>query len=329
MQNGIQPLFGLLWGATAKIKHTHLEFSRLFKLIRIFREKRPAIVHTYMFAANSYGRVAAIITRVPTIIASERNVVEAGKDKKKYWVYIDKLLASFSHGIICNTHDASEFLVNNYSYDNKKVFTVHNGIRVTDILGNTSAKNKLGSSQKLVGTVGRLYPQKNHKLFLDMAKTTLDRSERNSIRFLVVGAGLLQKQLIEYASELGIEGNVVFTGERDDIPRLLNDMDVFVMTSLYEGLSNAIMEAMVVGVPVVATDVGGNSELVVDGETGFICPSNDADALARKVIYLLNNADVSRSLGERGRNRIFRKFSVENMINKTEEIYNQLLETVC
>ncbi len=302
------------------------EFTRLFKLIKILKVIKPDIVHTYMFSANSYGRVAAFIVRVPFIIASERTPGEIGKDKNKYRIYIDKLLASFTHGIICNSHKASDSLVKRYSFNAKKVFTVHNGFNVANFLKNNSFNSQKKLAKKVVGTVGRLYPQKNHRLFLDMAKIVLERSEDESIKFVIVGKGELRDELERYSQSLGIENNVMFMGERNDIPDLLQNMDIFVMTSLYEGMSNAIMEAMAAGLPVVATDAGGNSELVIDGETGFLCPSNDAKVLAGRVARLINDGKEAKRMGENGRKRILNEFGIEKMIKETENIYKELLE---
>lgn len=119
----------------------NIEFSRVFRLIKIFREKRPDIVHTYMFSGNSYGRIAAILTRVPVIIASERSLPEIGKNKRRYHIFIDRLFSSFSHGIICNSYIAAEILVIKYSFNSQKVFTVSNGIDASFYLKENS-KNK-------------------------------------------------------------------------------------------------------------------------------------------------------------------------------------------
>jgi glycosyltransferase involved in cell wall biosynthesis len=295
------------------------EFARLFKLIKILKAEKPDIVHTYMFAANSYGRIAAIIDRVPVIIASERNLVEIGKDKNKFDIYIDKLLAPFSQGIICNSDKASKSLVEKYSFNGSKVFTVHNGIDASPV------RNGISNRIKIIGTVGSLYPQKNHSLFLDMAKIVLERSENKDIKFLIVGKGPLRNELERCSKALNIESNVAFAGEREDVPELLQTMDIFVMTSLYEGLPNAIIEAMAAGLPVIATDVGGNSELVINRETGFLCRSNDAKALAEKVVSLINNEQEAKRMGKNGKKRALSEFGVERMIRKTENIYMELL----
>lgn len=301
------------------------EFTRLFRLIKLIKVIKPDIVHTYMFSANSYGRIAAILTGVPIIVAAERNLPEIGKDKNIYQICCDKLLAIFSDGIICNSFKASDTLVKKYSFNTKKVFTVHNGINVRDFLKENSFNCKKQLASKVIGTIGRLYPQKNHKLFLDMAKAILDISGNSNIKFLIVGDGPLRNELEDHSERLGIENSVVFTGERSDIPELLQSMDIFVMTSLYEGMSNTIMEAMLAGIPVVATDVGGNSELVIGGETGFLCQLNDPVALAEKIIGLIKNESKAKQMGENGRKRVMNEFGIRKMIKKTEDVYRELL----
>ncbi|MGQ9570401.1 MAG: glycosyltransferase [Thermodesulfovibrionales bacterium] len=309
------------------LRRKNKEFARLAKLIKLFKTIKPDIVHTFLFSANSYGRIAAILCRAPVIIASERSLPEIGEGKSKFQIYIDKLLALFSHGIICNTQKASEILVKKYSFNAKKVFTVYNGIDVSAFMtkgnNNKSKQNKISS--KVVGTVGRLDPVKNHKLFLDVAKIILDSSKNNEVKFLIIGDGPLKRDLEEYAQKLGIADNVIFTGERTDIPALLKSMDVFVLTSYYEGMSNSIMEAMSAGLPVVATDVGGNSELVINGKTGFLCPLGDTYKLAERIIYLITNENEAKQIGENGEKRMTDDFGVERMVKQTELIYSKIL----
>lgn len=305
----------------------HAEFGRLFKLIRIFREKKPDIVHTYMYAANSYGRIAAILTRVPVIIASERNSAEIDKDKTRTEIYLDKLLAVFTSAIICNSSNAAKSLVNRYSFNDNKIFTIHNGIDSDKFSKRADFDNQRKLAKKVVGTVGRLYPQKNHQLFLDAARILVEKIEDEDLKFLIIGEGPLKDELKSYAKKLGIDGKVIFTGSRDDVPDLLPMMDVFALTSNWEGLSNAIMEAMASGLPCVVTDVGGNSELVVDGETGFVVPPNDPEILAQKVLYLLENEELAREMGERGRQIVENKFDIKQMVWQYSNLYMKKLES--
>ncbi|NOZ25650.1 MAG: glycosyltransferase [Nitrospirae bacterium] len=306
------------------------EVSRLYSLVRLFRTIRPDIVHTYLYSANSYGRIAAVITGVPVIIASERSLPEAGKDKDRGRILLDRILARFSHGIICNSRRAAETLVEKYAFDAGKVFTVHNGINPDDFFREAgrhgrpeTARKSVSTAFRTVGTVGRLHPSKNYRLFLDAARIVLERAG-SRVNFIVIGDGESRAELQRYAQRSGIADRVVFTGERSDVPAMLEEMDVFVMTSLYEGLSNAMMEAMLAGLPVVATDVGGNRELITDGENGFLCPPGDASSLAERILYLLDNGQEAARMGLSGRQRILTEFSAEKMVRATEGIYRKL-----
>ncbi len=307
-------------------RRKHKEFTRLFKLIKLLKTIKPDIVHTQMFIANSYGRVAAIFARVPIIIGHELSLPLRGKDKNIYSVYIDKLLSLFSHGIICNSTMASNILIRKYYYNAKKVFTVHNGIVISDFLKGISPNSHKKSAQKMIGIVARLAPVKNHLFFLDMAKIILDTVQKKDIKFLIVGDGPLRRDLEEYSKTLGIKNYVIFTGERNDIPELMQEMDIFVMTSIYEGIPNTIMEAMMAGLPVVSTDVGAISEIVDNGETGFVCPSHDINIFAKKVISLINDENESRRMGENGKKKILCEYGMEKMVKKIEDIYFSILD---
>lgn len=299
------------------------EFSRLFRLVRVLHGIKPQIVHTYLVSGNFYGRIAAILLRVPVIVASERSLPEIGKDKNVIRFWIDKFLGLFTHAIICNSEKASSALLSNM-YDPEKVFTVHNGIDATGSFANVSGGRNI-PTRTVIGTVGRLYSYKNHRLFLDMARSVLDKYKDRDIQFMIVGDGPLNSELKDYAELLMIGRNVIFAGERFDIPELLRSMDIFVMTSIYEGLPNSVMEAMSVGLPVVATDVGGMGELIVDKITGLLCPPNNVHELAEAISYLIDNEEAARSMGKRGTERILKEFTVAEMALSTERIYERIL----
>ena len=152
----------------------------------------------------------------------------------------------------------------------------------------------------VIGTIGRFYPQKNQRLFLDMAKIVTNNSKKTNVQFLIIGDGPLYKDLKVYTKQLGLHENVVFTGEVLEIQNEFQNIDIFVMILLCEGIPNTIMEAMASGLPVVATDVGGNKEIVSHKITGFLCPSNNAGAIADRVMELLKNKKLARIFGENG-----------------------------
>jgi glycosyltransferase involved in cell wall biosynthesis len=307
------------------LRKKNAKYLRIFTLIKLLNEIKPDIVHTFMITANTYGRIAAIISHVPVVIASERSVIEIGKDKKRFWIYIDKLLSYFSSAIICNSKKASDVLINEFTFNENKVYTIYNGASDIKALRNLREHCRCSNSTIVIGTISNLYPHKNHKLFLDTAKYVLDKSRNKNILFKIIGDGPLKAQLEKYAIKLGIYNNVLFTGERHDIYDLLKGIDIFVLTSLYEGMSNAIMEGMQAGLPVIANDVGGNSELVIDQVTGYLCLSNEATLFAEKITNLIENKSKAKKMGEKGKKRILNEFSIDKMIKKTESVYMKLL----
>jgi glycosyltransferase involved in cell wall biosynthesis len=128
------------------------------------------------------------------------------------------------------------------------------------------------------------------------------------------------------AGKLNIGDRIIFTGQREDVPRILQEVDIVVHPSLTEGLSNVILEAMAAGIPVVATRAGGNSELVDDGRTGFLVPVKDAAQIANAVGRLLDEPQMARTFGERARQRVVDEFALDRMLSKTEALYLRLLE---
>ena len=267
-------------------RNKSFEIKRLFELIQLFRTIQPDIVHSFLFSANSYARITSIIVRTPIIIASERSFPLIGKDKSIFQILVDKLLLPFSDAIICNSSVAAEMLKAKFRYNKNKVFIVPNGLDVDGFLSRIkSGKKKMKNF--IIGTVGSLSIVKNHHLFLETASILLKQLDKNKTKFWIVGDGPLRKNLEAHARELKIEDNITFFGERSDIPEILQEMNVFVLTSFYEGMSNAIMEAMLAGLPVVAIDVGGNKELIQNNITGYLCPSHIAADLAEKILYLI------------------------------------------
>ena len=180
------------------------------------------------------------------------------------------------------------------------------------------------AGQKLkVGTVAHLSPEKGHHVLLEAAARIVSRFPE--VIFVLVGKGELMPQLQETIRELDIEDHVIFTGFRCDSEALMKEFDIFCLPSLSEGLSSAILVAMASSLPVVATQVGGIPELVVDGETGLLVPSNDADQLAAALIKVLGSEGVRRRMGQAGRRRVEQNFTLQRKLDQTEQLYLTLL----
>lgn len=176
----------------------------------------------------------------------------------------------------------------------------------------------------MIGTVGSLYPVKGHRHLLDALPAILKRHPRTVL--LIAGRGELEMTLKAQATRLGVDGHVRFLGMRNDVQRLLSVMDVFVLPSLSEGLSMALLEAMVSGKAAVATKVGGNPELIDHGKTGFlVLPENSSD-LADQLMALLDNPELIRAFGRAGAELVHRRFSKAEMISRYQALYASLLK---
>jgi len=181
------------------------------------------------------------------------------------------------------------------------------------------------NSGLVVGTVAHLSPEKGHCTLLEAAAQVVSRVP--DVRFVVVGSGVLMSSLKKRIQELGIQKRFTFTGFRSDSEVLMKSFDIFCLPSLSEGLSSAILVAMASSLPVIATQVGGIPELVIDGETGILVPPNDADQLAVGLCKVLESPELRRKMGCSGRQRIEEKFTLERKLNETENLYLSLLES--
>ncbi|MEK0337809.1 MAG: glycosyltransferase, partial [Nitrosopumilus sp.] len=177
-----------------------------------------------------------------------------------------------------------------------------------------------------IGIVARLSIEKGHLVFLKAAKKIIN--DFYHAHFLIVGDGKERKKLEEITQELEIQSNVHFLGIRSDIPQIISLFDVAVLTSnpVVETFSNAILEYMAASKPVVATNVGSTSELVIDGETGFLIPFNDSDTLANAILRLLKDGGLAKKMGEVGREKIKERFTVQKMIAKYESLFADLVK---
>ena len=294
-----------------------------FRLKRHIRALAPDVVHTWLFAANAYGRQAAIAAGVKHILAGERCV---DPWKSAWQLSIDRLLAKRTERIVTNSSGVVEFYAGR-GLPADKFVVIPNGIEppaVADPISREAllAELALPAGSRLIGCVGRLWPQKGHKDLIWAAD--LLKSTRDDAHLIVIGDGPLRWRLERFTRQNAVEDKVHFLGERNDVPRLMQHFDVLWLGSAYEGQSNAILEAMAAGVPVIAYDIAGNRDLVIPDETGYLVPLGDRYEFTRRTHWLLDDESLRRRQGDAGRARVQREFTVERMVARHAELYRQL-----
>ena len=307
-------------GMTAKWR-----FDALWRLYRLLRREHPVILHTWMFHANIPGRVLGHLAGVPIVISSERTMGQ----ESRFRYALNRLTHPLADRVVCVSQRVADFAAGVIGIPPQKLVVVPNGIPVEEFQMDNKAETRaaLGISvtSLVIGTVGRLHPVKGTRHLIEAFAQCRTSCQ---LVLLVIGDGPQRAQLESLAQRLGIADRVYFLGNRTDVPRLLQAMDVFVLPSEWEGMPNAALEAMATGLPVVATAVGGTPEVVVDGVTGLLVPPRNSEALAQAIAQLLADPELRRRMGQAGRERVEQLFSVEQMVRKTEALYEELLYSV-
>jgi len=296
-------------------KRGKFDFTILGKLVKLMKMHKIQVVHTHLWGANLWGRVAALVARVPFIIATEHNL---DPWKRKYHLIIDKYLSRYTHKIIAVSNTVRDFYVSKAKINPNKITVVYNGIE----LDKFSFAKKEVNGEFMLGVIGRLVPQKGHKYFL-MAVKDLMRS--SNIKGLVIGSGPEEKNLKELCDRFGLNDRVHFTGFKEDIPALLKEIDIMVLPSLREGLPMVALEAMASGVPVIATRVGGTPEVISDRETGLLVASEDHRALKASIESLITDKNLMEQLRNNARKKVEAEFSSYRMVMKTKQLYYEII----
>lgn len=303
-----------------------MEFNRLIKLIKLTNKIEPDIIQCWGYSATVYGMISAILNSVPIKIITIR-----GKEKyKSIMMYlINYIFYRFSKLIIYNSIEALEYEKKIYNLSEHKLKVVFNGINIddfnTDDIQNRSAVLgiQVPENCKTIGTTSSLTKRKNLTMFLDCAKGILKKW--SNFIFVIAGIGDQVKELKDYAKVLNIEKSVFFLGFRNDIPQLLKCFDALWLTSIEEGTPNSILEAMAAGIPVIATDVGGNREIIKHRINGFIVPLNDMEQMVNYTIEVLNKRLLKEKIIKEARETIRNKFDMNKMIAEMDNIYLSLV----
>jgi glycosyltransferase involved in cell wall biosynthesis len=296
----------------------------VLRLTGFMRRARIDIVHNYLLRANVAGTLAARMARVPLVLNSKRGCHEM-RGLELAAVRLSNRLADC---VTANAEAVRRFVHDNEGCPLEKMVVIPSGIDTDRFapLAPADYKARLGVApdRKVVGIVTRMRVRKGVEEFL--RAMAMVRERRPEACAVVVGEVDLDASLRAMVQELGLDGHLHLLGRRSDMAEVLSAFDLFVLSSHDEGMSNAILEAMAMQRPVVATDVGGTNEVVQDGRTGVLVPAKDPAALAQGILRVLDNAQEATVMGERGRAIAVERFSARAMVRQMEELYMQLLE---
>ena len=301
-------------------------------LFRIFRRLRPAIVHTRNLASLE-AAVPAFAAGVPVRIHGEHGRDEGdlrGDSRKHQW--LRRAHRPFVTHYVALSRDLRDYLHARIGVPAARISHIHNGVD-TERFAPPAGPRVLAAGDPFVGpevwrvgSVGRMQAVKDPLNLVDafLRARELRPGLRDRMRLIMVGDGPLREKAQARLAAAGATAHAWLPGSRDDIPAVLSSLDCFVLPSRAEGISNTILEAMASEVPVVATDVGGNAELVVDGITGALVPPGDAEALAEAIARLADDPDAARRAGEAGGTRARAEFSLDAMVARYRGLYDVL-----
>lgn len=297
------------------------------RLAKLIRSERVSIVHTFSTASDLFGGVVAKLAGCPIVISSRRDM---GFQRSA----LHRTAYRLAGGLFDQVHAVGEQVrrthIEQDGLDPDKVVTVYNGVDVEEIDRSGTCPElsqwvRRGASH-VIAYVANVRPVKAVDVLVETAAIVC-RHEPQA-RFLVVGELRDRKylaQITEVARRMNVSDNVTFTGLRSDVSALLKACDVFYLPSRSEGLSNALLEAMACRVPCVATNVGGNPELVQDGENGYLVAVDDPEGAAQSILKLLRDPSGAVRMGQAGRRIVETRFSVQAMMNKLLELYDGML----
>jgi len=268
------------------------------------------------------GVIAAKIAGVPVVLAGKRCMNGFLSGPK---IEAEKLLWHFCDSIIVNANQIKQYLVNDESIDETKITLIHNGVDL-DAFNLPENGSETREKKPVIGMVAVFREQKDHVTFLKAAKLVL--TQRQDVAFSLVGSGELEDKMKAFVRELGISNHVTFHGRQTGkaLIDIMSGFTISVLSSTNEGTPNVLLEAMALHLPVISNPSGSIRDLVQEGVTGYLFPYKDADYLAKKIHYLIDNKTVSEQMGNAGRKRVEEKFSYQSMYQKYEALYDRLFQ---
>ena len=308
------------------------DLKALFSIYKILKQEKPNIVHTHSSKAGIIGRVAAKLCGIKTIIHTIHGFSFNDTQsffKKNLFIFLEKFCAKLSNILIpVSTENTSKGLKNNIGKKDQYYY-IKLGIDIDNFkhynqIPNLRRELNINQTDIIVTTIGPFKPQKNLPDFIKIA-SNISKTNKN-FKFIIVGDGTLRPSFEQLIKDYDISNNIFLLGWRRDISNILNSSDIFVMTSLWEGLPISTIEAMCCKLAPVVNDVDGQREIIKDGFNGFLIRPYDTDSATEKILLLAQDNNLKTIMGTNAQNTIDKKFSIDYMIKEHENLYIQTIK---
>lgn len=308
-------------------KRRRVDIPFLARLVRLLREERPDVVNTYLWTADFWGRIAALLAGVRHIIVTEQNV---DLWKSRFRKLIDRALFAWTDYAICVSEEVKRFYRDELRLPENRLRVIPNAVDPAVFekpLTETNLRGELAldAADFLFVCVARLHRQKAHEVLIGAVAMLRDQGVEN-FRVLIVGEGDREEPLKSLVSSEKLGGHILFLGRREDVPSILRQSDAFVLSSDYEGTPVAVLEAMAAALPVVVTRVGGNSEVVAEGRSGFVVRPGDPAAFAGAMKNLLQDRERAVRMGSEGRDVVNKRYRIEMAAAETADLFDESLK---
>ncbi|MDI6780493.1 MAG: glycosyltransferase [bacterium] len=308
------------------------ELGVLFRLKKIFKDRDVHVVHTHNWGTCCEGVIGARLASVPVpvVIHQEHGTFVDSVGSKKRRIWGERIVLRYADQVMTLSEDLKEKMIKILGIPGEKIKVILNGVDIEKFSflaeKRTRKRQELGIAEDrlVVGTVGRLEAVKNQRMLIQAMPELLKKFP--DVMTVIIGDGILKAELINMAKELGLSEHILFPGVRNDVAEILSAMDLFIISSLTEGICNAILEAMSCGLPVIATDVGGNPEIVLDGKTGLLVALSDMVGFVAAIEDLLGNKEKRKEYGRNGQEMVEQRFSLQRMVREYESLYRFLLQ---
>lgn len=309
-------------------KQETMDLKYVFRLVSLIKKHKIDLIHSHLFGNNLFGFIASRLTR--TRIIQTIHGMDSLKSKKRIIAY--KIMSPYVDKIVTVSKSLEQEMLKVVSVREGKICTINNGIdirRGTSVDEQMLLKDTLGIKEiyPIIGAVGNIKPVKGYDTFIRAAHLIL--KQYPNAQFLIVGDysdnKAYKEELIKLTYELGMKESIGFLGYRQDADKLMSLFDVYTISSLSEGLSMALLEAMSLKRPIVATDVGGNSIVLESGKTGVLVPPGNPESLARGIISLISNKELSETVAKNAFEHVKNNYSSDSMFNNYKELYLSII----